>query len=102
MTFQNIFRDREYNKKLLRLTFPIALQNLLGAMVAAADALMLGKVNQQVMAAVSLPSMSIARTFPGSRHSPEIWCSIPMTVTQVSWQDGMMPGIFKSSIVPAA
>ncbi len=54
MTFQNIFQDREYNKKLLRLTFPIALQNLLGAMVAAADALMLGKVNQQVMAAVSL------------------------------------------------
>ena len=53
MTFQNIFQDREYNKKLLRLTFPIALQNLLGAMVAAADALMLGKVNQQVMAAVS-------------------------------------------------
>ena len=50
----DFLRDREFNRKLLLLTLPIALQNLMLALVAAADALMLGKVDQNSMAAVSL------------------------------------------------
>ena len=54
MTFQNIFQDREYNKKLLRLTFPIALQNLINTAVSSADVVMLKYVGQEALAAVSL------------------------------------------------
>ena len=54
MIFRDLFRDQEFNRKLLRLAFPIALQNLMLALVAAADALMLGKVEQNAMTAVSL------------------------------------------------
>jgi len=50
----NIFRDKEFNRKLLTLTFPITVQSLMLALVAAADAFMLGMVNQDAMAAVSL------------------------------------------------
>ena len=54
MIFRDLFRDRDFNRKLLQLSFPIALQNLMLALVAAADALMLGKVEQNAMTAVSL------------------------------------------------
>ena len=46
--------DREFYNKLLRLTLPIAFQSLMLAAVAACDALMLGRVSQNAMAAVSL------------------------------------------------
>ena len=49
-----LFGDRDFNHKLLFLALPIVLQNLMLALVAAADALMLGKLNQDAMAAVSL------------------------------------------------
>ena len=42
-----------FYKKLMRLTLPIALQSLLLASVAAADAFMLGRIEQNAMAAVS-------------------------------------------------
>ena len=42
---------KKFNKDLLTLAVPLALQNLLGALVGASDALMLGRLNQ---AAVSL------------------------------------------------
>lgn len=45
---------RKFNKSLIRLTVPIALQSLMLASVAAADALMLGAVAQNEMTAVSL------------------------------------------------
>ncbi len=48
------FDDKVFWKSLLRLTLPIALQNLMLAMVAACDAVMLGRVGQDSMAAVSL------------------------------------------------
>lgn len=48
------FSDKIFLKKLGRLAAPIALQNLMLASVAAADALMLGRVTQNSMAAVSL------------------------------------------------
>ena len=51
---QNLWNDRTFNKKLLSLTLPIMMQNLMLALVAAADAMMLGMVNQNAMAAVSL------------------------------------------------
>ncbi len=54
MLVSDIIRDRKFNKKLLRLTLPITLQQLMLALVAAADALMLGKLDQDAMAAVSL------------------------------------------------
>ena len=50
----DLFGDRKFNGKLLSLTLPITLQNLMLAMVAAADAFMLGKLNQDAMASVSL------------------------------------------------
>ncbi len=46
--------DRDYLARLWRLTLPIALQSLMLALVAAADAFMLGRCNQDAMAAVSL------------------------------------------------
>ncbi|MDO4285858.1 MAG: MATE family efflux transporter [Eubacteriales bacterium] len=51
-----LFRDKNFIHKLLRLALPIALQNLMLASVAAADALMLGALDQNAMSAVSLAS----------------------------------------------
>ena len=51
-----MFRDRAFLRKLLFLAFPLTLQNLMLALVAAGDALMLGKLHQNAMAAVSLAS----------------------------------------------
>ncbi len=51
---ERLFSNREFYKKLTRLTLPIAFQNLMLAAVAACDALMLGRVSQNAMAAVSL------------------------------------------------
>jgi putative MATE family efflux protein len=45
---------REFNAKLKKLTLPIAFQSLMLAAVAACDALMLGRVTQDQMTAVSL------------------------------------------------
>ena len=41
---KHIFRDKTYNRKLLALTLPISMQNLMLALVAAADAVVLGKL----------------------------------------------------------
>ncbi len=49
-----LFRDKEFFEKLWKLTLPIALQSLMLASVAAADAIMLGRVEQDAMSAVSL------------------------------------------------
>lgn len=51
---RGLFADREFNSKLWRTMTPIALQNLMLASVAAADAVMLGRMEQNAMAAVSL------------------------------------------------
>ncbi len=51
---KNLFKDKEFYNKLLRLTLPIAFQSLMLAAVAAADAVMLGRIEQNQMAAVSL------------------------------------------------
>ena len=45
---------KEFNAKLKKLTLPIAFQSLMLASVAAGDALMLGRVAQDQMTAVSL------------------------------------------------
>lgn len=50
----HIFADKIFCGKLFRLTVPIALQSLMLALVAAADAIMLGSFAQDAMAAVSL------------------------------------------------
>ncbi len=39
----NIFKDKAFYNKLIRLTLPIAFQSLMLAAVAAADAVMLGR-----------------------------------------------------------
>lgn len=49
-----IFSDRPFYRELLRMTAPIALQSLMLASVAAGDAVMLGRIEQDSMAAVSL------------------------------------------------
>lgn len=49
-------RDRAFYSKLIHLTLPMALQNLMLASVAAADAFMLGRLDQNAMAAVSQAS----------------------------------------------
>ncbi len=46
--------NRQFYRNLARIALPIALQSLMLAMVAAADALMLGRVQQEQMTAVSL------------------------------------------------
>jgi Na+-driven multidrug efflux pump len=48
------FTDGPFYRKLSRLALPISLQALLVALVAASDAAMLGRVDQNAMAAVSL------------------------------------------------
>ena len=48
------FSDREFYGKLVRLTLPISFQSLMLASVAAGDAVMLGHIAQDSMAAVSL------------------------------------------------
>lgn len=50
----NVFGDKIFYNKLWKLTVPIAVQSLMLASVAAADAIMLGRVEQNAMAAVSL------------------------------------------------
>ena len=49
-----LFSDKEFYGKLWHLTLPIAFQSLMLASVAAADAIMLGRIEQDSMAAVSL------------------------------------------------
>ena len=56
MKLRNVFADASFNRKLLRLTLPLAFQSLMLALVAAADSFMLGHVHQDSMAAVSLAS----------------------------------------------
>lgn len=50
----SLFSGREFNSKLIHLTLPIAFQSLMLAAVAAADAFMLGRIEQNAMSAVSL------------------------------------------------
>lgn len=50
----HLFSDRIFCRKLFQLTAPIALQSLMLASVAAADAIMLGSIEQNSMSAVSL------------------------------------------------
>ena len=49
-----LFSDKDFNSRLVQLAFPIAVQNLMLALVAAADAFMLGGLEQNAMSAVSL------------------------------------------------
>ena len=54
MKTEALIHKKEFYKTLSRLALPIALQSLMLAAVAAGDALMLGKVAQNEMTAVSL------------------------------------------------
>lgn len=51
-----IFSDKRFNSQLFKLAMPIVIQSLMLASVAAADAFMLGGVDQNSMSAVSLAS----------------------------------------------
>lgn len=51
MTIEN---KKQFYKELMAFAVPLALQNLLNALVGASDALMLGRLNQESVAAVSL------------------------------------------------
>lgn len=52
--FDGLFTDTHFYKKLFKLALPITLQALLVALVAVCDAFMLGRIDQNAMAAVSL------------------------------------------------
>lgn len=54
MAKNSLFSDKKFIERLIKLTIPIALQSLLLASVSAADAFMLGRLDQNSMAAVSL------------------------------------------------
>ncbi|SDB04655.1 putative efflux protein, MATE family [Pseudobutyrivibrio sp. YE44] len=54
MTKDNMFSDKAFLKRLFNLTLPLSFQVLMLALVAACDAVMLGRVEQNSMAAVSL------------------------------------------------
>lgn len=54
MTKDTVLESSQFKKELISLAVPLALQNLLNAMVGASDALMLGRLNQNAIAAVSL------------------------------------------------
>ncbi len=49
-----VFADKDFNKKLVSLVVPIALQQLMLAVVSASDAIMLNLISQDKMSAVSL------------------------------------------------
>jgi putative MATE family efflux protein len=49
--------NRLFNRELITLVIPIALQNLISAVVISADVVLLGKVSQAAMSAVSLAGM---------------------------------------------
>ncbi len=49
-----VFADKDFNKKLVSLVIPIALQQLMLAVVSASDAIMLNLISQDKMSAVSL------------------------------------------------
>lgn len=49
-----LFGDKEFYRKLIRIMVPVALQSFMLSAVAAGDAVMLGRVEQDSMAAVSL------------------------------------------------
>ena len=53
-------KDKSFNKELFALAIPFALQGLLNALVGASDALMLGRLTQESISAVSLAN---ERTF---------------------------------------
>lgn len=50
----NIQEKKNFNKELITLAIPLALQQLLNALVGATDALVLGRLTQEAIAAVSL------------------------------------------------
>ncbi len=54
MTKDNMFADKAFLRRLFNLTLPLSFQVLMLALVAACDAVMLGRVEQNSMAAVSL------------------------------------------------
>ncbi len=51
---KKLFCDKVFNKKLMSLVIPVALQQLMVAVVSASDAVMLGLISQDKMSAVSL------------------------------------------------
>ncbi|MGI6108139.1 MAG: MATE family efflux transporter [Lachnospiraceae bacterium] len=51
---KGLFSDRAFNHRLISLTVPMAFQSLMLAAVAAADAIMLGRLDQNSMSSVSL------------------------------------------------
>lgn len=51
---QQLFKDKDFNKKLIMLVLPIAFQQFMLSLVSACDAVMLGAIGQDSLSAVSL------------------------------------------------
>ena len=50
----NLFKDQDFNKKLLSLVLPLSAQQLLLNLIGVSDTVMLGLVGQNALSAVSL------------------------------------------------
>ena len=62
---------KQFSKELIALAIPLALQELLNALVGASDAMMLGRLTQDAIAAVSLANQIsfVMSLFTGSNNS---------------------------------
>ncbi|HCA33551.1 MAG TPA: MATE family efflux transporter [Lachnospiraceae bacterium] len=100
MSISHIVGDKAFRDKLFQLALPIALQSLLVASVSAADAFMLGRFEQNSMAAVSLATqvqfvmtmfigaVTMGGTVLGAQYYGKI---LEKTQKQVPSQDEALP-----------
>ena len=100
MSMSHIVGDKAFRDKLFQLALPIALQSLLVASVSAADAFMLGRFEQNSMAAVSLATqvqfvmtmfigaVTMGGTVLGAQYYGKI---LEKTQKQVPSQDEALP-----------
>ena len=82
---------KAFNRELLTLAVPLALQNLLVALVGASDALMLGRLNQASIAAVSLANQV---SFVMSLFTGSVIGAIGVLVANISGVLSRVSGMF--------
>ena len=106
-----LFKDKEYYGKLWHLTLPMAFQSLMLASVAAADAIMLGRIEQSSMAAVSLATqiqfvqnmILSAAVAAGSILGAQYWGKGDRrTISDIFCMMSRVPGLYPGARIPHA
>lgn len=87
--FRDLWKDKEFNKKLLELVLPIAFQQFMLALVSASDAVMLGRLSQNAMSAVSLATQV---TFVENLFLAAMTIGLSMLVAQYWGEEGCWSG----------